>query len=142
MVPASQKLHILCASKASGKETKAVCEVGCIGCKLCAKQDTRIKVEDNLAFVDLSEVKPFEAPTAALACPQKTIIDYSFGSSEEWLIKARDSFEEKQNAWKEEEKAKKAAEKKAKEAAAAAAKSETEKKPEAEAKPPVEEKKD
>lgn len=31
------RVHVPCSSKDSGKEVKAVCEVGCIGCKLCVK---------------------------------------------------------------------------------------------------------
>jgi electron transport complex protein RnfB len=50
---ADRILAVLCANKDFGKEVSAVCEVGCMGCKACAKaSDGLITVKDNLPTID------------------------------------------------------------------------------------------
>ncbi len=54
MIPYESKYQVFCSSKSKGKDVKAVCDVGCIGCRLCVKQCEfdAIQFEDNLAHID------------------------------------------------------------------------------------------
>ena len=69
-------LTVACSSKESGKSTRAMCKVGCIGCGLCAKQTDLFVVEDNLARLDYEKYQPTEqTQTAQDKCPTKVIIE-------------------------------------------------------------------
>ncbi len=77
MVPFTQDLMmtVACKSQESGKDTKAFCKVGCIGCKLCEKQTDAFKVNNNLARLDYERYQPngqFE--TAMKKCPTGIIV--------------------------------------------------------------------
>ncbi len=54
LVPASKGVHVDCNSKDKGKEVKANCSVGCIGCKICVKNcpEDAIAFENNLAKIN------------------------------------------------------------------------------------------
>jgi len=66
---------VACNSKETGKSTRAICKVGCIGCGICAKQTDVFSVEDNLARIDFTRYEPNEqAETAMNKCPTKVII--------------------------------------------------------------------
>ncbi len=66
---------IACNSKETGKSTRSICKVGCIGCGICVKQTDVFLVEDNLARIDFTRYKPNEqAETAMNKCPTKVII--------------------------------------------------------------------
>lgn len=73
MVPYDSKYQVLCHSKAKGKEVKAVCQVGCIGCGICAKQceDEAITLTDNIATID--GLKCTGCGKCAVKCPVKII---------------------------------------------------------------------
>jgi Na+-translocating ferredoxin:NAD+ oxidoreductase RNF subunit RnfB len=78
MVPFTRDviLTVACHSKESGKVTRSVCKVGCIGCGLCAKQTDVFLVEDNLARLDYEKYQPSEqTQTAKEKCPTKVIIE-------------------------------------------------------------------
>ncbi len=66
LVPKSAKVIIACSNKDIGKETRKVCDVGCIACRICEKQcpETYI-VKDNLALVD------YEKSEAGFPCVEK-----------------------------------------------------------------------
>jgi ferredoxin len=77
MVPFSQEnmLAVACKSKETGKSTRSMCKVGCIGCGLCAKQTDIFVVEDNLARLDYQKYKPSEQTEIAMnKCPTGVIV--------------------------------------------------------------------
>ena len=68
-------MTVACSSKETGKSTRAICKVGCIGCGLCAKQSDLFKVEDNLARIDYAKYEITEKEETAMnKCPTKVII--------------------------------------------------------------------
>jgi len=73
MRPADAKVEVCCSSRAPGKEVKAVCSAGCIGCGICQKQcpADAIHVVDNLAQVDHDKCTGCGA--CAAKCPVKII---------------------------------------------------------------------
>jgi Na+-translocating ferredoxin:NAD+ oxidoreductase subunit B len=77
MVPFAydKMMTVACRSQESGKDTKAFCKVGCIGCKLCTKQSEAFAVNNNLAKLDYAKYQPGEAFEAAMnKCPTKVIV--------------------------------------------------------------------
>jgi electron transport complex protein RnfB len=77
MVPFSHEnmMTVACSSRETGKNTRAFCKVGCIGCGLCAKQTDIFVVEDNLARLDYTRYQPSEqTETAMNKCPTKVIV--------------------------------------------------------------------
>ena len=72
-VPYEAKALVLCNSKAPGKEVRAVCDAGCIGCGICAKncEAGAIVVENNLAHIDSS--KCIGCGVCVEKCPKKII---------------------------------------------------------------------
>jgi Na+-translocating ferredoxin:NAD+ oxidoreductase subunit B len=68
-------MTVACRSRENGKNTRAFCKVGCIGCGLCAKQSDIFTVKDNLARLDYIKYQPNEKNEAAMnKCPTKVII--------------------------------------------------------------------
>jgi RnfABCDGE-type electron transport complex B subunit len=83
MVPFTRDtvLTVACHSRESGKVTRSMCKVGCIGCGLCAKQTDLFVVEDNLARLDYEKYQPSEqTQTAKDKCPTKVIIEVGKGA--------------------------------------------------------------
>lgn len=60
-------VHVRCRSLATGKQVRAVCQVGCIGCKACERvcPTGAIKVNNNVAHINYDEC------TACGACVEK-----------------------------------------------------------------------
>lgn len=73
LVPITAKVFVACNSHDLGKETKAVCSVGCIACRLCEKACNfdAIKVVDNLAVIDYHKCS--SCGECVKACPVKCI---------------------------------------------------------------------
>lgn len=73
LIPVTGKVYVACRSRDSGKDTRAVCPVGCIACRLCEKacKFDAIKVVDNLAVIDYH--KCTSCGECVKACPMKTI---------------------------------------------------------------------
>ena len=77
MVPFSSEnmMTVACTSKENGKVTRSVCQVGCIGCGICAKQTELFSVKDNLARMDYVNYKSEEKTETALTkCPTGVIV--------------------------------------------------------------------
>ncbi|MBM3246473.1 MAG: RnfABCDGE type electron transport complex subunit B [Candidatus Omnitrophica bacterium] len=70
----SNGVYVACSSHDMGKDTKAVCPVGCIACRLCEKACPfdAIHVIDNLAVIDYN--KCTSCGECVKVCPMKTII--------------------------------------------------------------------
>lgn len=75
LVPYDAQYRVACNSNEKGKDVKAVCDTGCIGCKLCEKQCSTdaIHVENNLASIDYEKCENCGA--CAQKCPSKIIKD-------------------------------------------------------------------
>lgn len=75
LVPYSSKYNVACSSKDKGKDVKAACDTGCIGCKICEKQChfDAIHVEDNIAKIDYSKCK--NCGLCAKKCPSGIILN-------------------------------------------------------------------
>ena len=76
MVPfTSENIMIVgCNSKETGKSTRSICKVGCIGCGICVKQTDMFSVKDNLARIDYARYELNEqTETAMKKCPTKVI---------------------------------------------------------------------
>jgi electron transport complex protein RnfB len=77
MVPFSHEnmMVVACSSKENGKNTRAFCQVGCIGCGLCVKQSDAFAVQDNLARLDPAKYEPNGQNEAACnKCPTGVIV--------------------------------------------------------------------
>lgn len=77
MVPFGHEnmMVVACNSKENGKSTRAMCQVGCIGCKLCTKQSDLFTVGENLARMDYTKYAPSDETEAALnKCPTGVIV--------------------------------------------------------------------
>jgi len=77
LIPAKQNVYVACRSHDLGKDTKAVCPAGCIGCRLCEKacKFDAIHVVDNLAAIDYNKCTSCGA--CVKVCPAKTILVHS-----------------------------------------------------------------
>jgi len=73
LMPVTHNVYVACMSHDPGKDTKAVCPVGCIACGLCVKacKFDAVHVIDNLAVID--DKKCTSCGDCVKACPMKTI---------------------------------------------------------------------
>lgn len=73
-VPYEQKHLVQCSSKDKGKDVKAVCSTGCIGCGICAKNCPveAVTVENNIAHINPE--KCTNCGICAEKCPVKVIL--------------------------------------------------------------------
>jgi RnfABCDGE-type electron transport complex B subunit len=77
MVPFGHEnmLVVACSSRETGRSTRAMCKVGCIGCGLCAKQTDFFSIADFLARTDYDRYAPDEATETAMnKCPTGVIL--------------------------------------------------------------------
>ena len=108
--PKRDEVHVRCINPDKPKEVKAVCTVGCTACKLCTRQSERLVMDERLAVVS-PEVQADIPASCALVCPQGTIFDLRQYALSDCILApaARRNLEQRQEAWKAEEKARKAA---------------------------------
>ena len=73
LVAVTHKVYVACSSHDLGKDTRAVCPVGCIACYRCQKvcPVDAIHVIDNLAVIDYN--KCTSCGECVKVCPMKTI---------------------------------------------------------------------
>jgi len=74
LAPVKSRVHVLCSSHDTGRDTRRVCPVGCIACGKCQKACPvdAIHVVDNLAIIDYDKCTSCGA--CVQACPMKCII--------------------------------------------------------------------
>ncbi len=73
----SEILYVGCANHDTGKDVMSVCEVGCIGCKGCARRSDLFKIEDNLPTIDYDswdEECTAEILEACEKCPRNRLL--------------------------------------------------------------------
>ena len=73
LVPAKNAVHVNCMNRDKGPAAMKVCEVACIGCKMCEKtcKFDAIHVENNVAKIDYTKCK--NCKMCAKACPKGCI---------------------------------------------------------------------
>lgn len=73
MIPATNRVFVACSSKDPARQTRDVCEVGCIACRLCEKacKFDAIHVNDNVAKIDPE--KCTNCGMCVKACPRDII---------------------------------------------------------------------
>jgi ferredoxin len=79
MIPfkTDRMLVIGCSNRDFGKDVKAVCQVGCIGCRACEKASSLFKLDANLPVINYNDYDPnvSEATRTALdKCPMKGLV--------------------------------------------------------------------
>lgn len=74
---AETMLAITCSNKDFGKDVKAVCKVGCLGCKACQRASDLFTVENNVSRIDYDQYDPSQLDDLHVAldkCPTKRIV--------------------------------------------------------------------
>lgn len=81
MAPLDATVHVLCNSHDKGAAVRKYCQVGCIGCFICAKTAPQAYVVEDFLARPVYE-HYFEASVAVAKCPTKCIRDFAEGYPE------------------------------------------------------------
>jgi len=77
LLPKEEYIFVGCVSQDKAKDVKLVCDVGCIGCGLCAREKITptggITMDGNLPVLDYEKEHKFE--NAVEKCPSKIFVD-------------------------------------------------------------------
>ncbi|MBD3184711.1 RnfABCDGE type electron transport complex subunit B [Candidatus Poribacteria bacterium] len=72
LIPRNQKFYLACINKESGKNVSNICQVGCIACKQCVKNNPEdeagISMDGKLPVVDYDVIKQWDK--ANEVCPK------------------------------------------------------------------------
>ncbi len=79
MVPfkAERMLVVACSNKDAGRDVRAVCKVGCIGCRACQRTSELFQMAENLSTIDYESYDPDKMPDLDILvarCPMKRIV--------------------------------------------------------------------
>lgn len=77
MVPYTHEnmMVVACSSQESGKDTRKMCKVGCIACKLCTKKSDCFTMNGNNARTDYEKYSPNEGTDISIEkCPTGVIV--------------------------------------------------------------------
>jgi len=77
MVPfkADRMLVVACSNQDSGPDVKAVCKVGCLGCKVCARKNDLIQMDGNLPIIDYDNYDPQVNLELVIGeCPRESLL--------------------------------------------------------------------
>lgn len=77
LIPYDAPYAVACNNKEIGLKVKRVCEMGCIGCRICVNKfpASGCVMDENLSYVDYSK-DTSELANAASACPRKIILKH------------------------------------------------------------------
>ncbi len=78
--PYYSDVNVICSSKYTGEMLREICDIGCMGCKICEQtcKEGAITVTDNLAVIDHD--KCVDCGDCAEKCPRKIIVDLKLSS--------------------------------------------------------------
>lgn len=86
MVPfkSDQMMVVACSNKDGGPDVKSVCDIGCIGCKICAKKSELVDMEGSLPIIDYDQYEADADFSAALEkCPRESLLFVGKPSAED-----------------------------------------------------------
>ncbi len=88
-IPKDAKVYVACSNTHRGKEVSSVCERGCIGCGLCARNcpTGAIALDNNLAAIDYD--KCIGCGKCKEVCPRKCILPFSYADNAALRLKEK-----------------------------------------------------
>ncbi len=76
LIPMTQEVYVDCVNKDRGRGVKAICEIGCIACRLCVRKNPEgeegIEMGENLPIMHYEKLPSW--PEANEVCPQDCFV--------------------------------------------------------------------